>query len=167
MCCYISIPRNGPVFAEVTDTLRSFPDLDKLLSQLCTTAKTVTALSIRGEIDALMTLRDTIRLGLKLSECFQSIDLMEEDPDFSRFQLLLAIVKNLSEDTLHNMERAINQLLDDDKASINGKCVTKHQECFVVRSGVDALLDLSRENYTTFTERVYSVSSRIKPIICA
>ncbi len=149
--------RNGPIFAEVTDTLRSFPDLDKLLSQLCTYPKTITVQSIRGEIDALSTLRDAIRLCFKLAESFQSIDLMGEGADPAHYQLLLAIIKNLNESTLHNMERAINQLLDDEKASISGKCVAKHQECFIVRSGVDAVLDLSRENYASFTDKVYSV----------
>ena len=84
---------------------------------------------------------------------------MGEGADPVHYQLLLAIMKNLNESTLHNMERAINQLLDYDKASISGKCVAKHQECFIVRSGVDAVLDLSRENYASFTDKVYSVRS--------
>lgn len=78
------------------------------------------------------------------------------EEDRERYQLMFIIRNNFQDSTLINMERAINRLLDDEKVT-GGKFVQKHQECFLIRSGIDAVLDLSRENYNILTDKVYEV----------
>jgi hypothetical protein len=161
--------RNSGIFADIVEILGQFPDLDKLLSHLTIFPKTWTSQTIQNGIDALISLRFTIKLVYSLNNCLRKLipnsssGLTEDgnseiDSVATNSTILFSeMLKHCEDPSLKNMDSAINQLLNESTTFSKSSIIMKQQECFAIRNGLNGLLDVTRATYTQLVEDIYEV----------
>lgn len=132
--------------------LQNFPDLDKILSGLVTSPKTITAKTARIAIDTVINLRQTIKMAATLSDCLKFVD---------QNQIIEAIIENCRAPVLQDILNDIDNLITESTIPAKSVKDMKYQECFALRNGLDGLLDVARKTFLQMVEDLHMVIMKI------
>jgi DNA mismatch repair protein MSH4 len=143
--------RNNRISTEIVGVLKKLPDLDKMLSGLTNISKKVTPKSARVSIDTLIYLKEIIKLAPELATLWKCLDI-------PNCLLLQAIIANLTNIQLLQHDSIISQMISTSTLYSKSAHEMRNQECFMLKSGIHGLLDLSRKTFLQTVEDIYKVS---------
>lgn len=150
--------------AAIRDCLTSFPDMDKMLTGLTTTPKTLTVRTARRGIDTLIFIKHSIRAAYSLADEIKKF-LPSVTDDQGTLDLLGTMCSLLTDDTLNLVRALIDEILTESTTYTKSSMEMRHQECFAVRSGRHGELDVARKTYLSNVEDIYKVSFSISILI--
>lgn len=141
---------------DVAQCLGQLPkDLDRMCSNLAirhTTRTSDPAQKIAAMVSSVILLKATLQLLPALQDAVSSAE----------SGLLAAIAGNLARPEFADMLTRIQEVLDDDVHSTKTPLINRIQQCFAVKPGVEAFLDLSRSTFCRLTEQVHELADKYK-----
>lgn len=146
--------RNNNCFSEMANIIGQFPDLDKLLSGLTLTPKTLTTNTVKLGIDTLIYLKHSIQLSASLLHSIKEI----KSSEIESMTLFEQIYSNFNEITLNEIENWISELLIESTQYSKSVSEMRYQECFAIKIGADGLLDVARKTYLQTVEDINKVN---------
>jgi len=142
----------------VQSILASMPDLDKILSGLCTTPKCVTVRTARTGIDTFIYLKQALKSASALEACLHE-SIGDEDT------LLSALCENMKSNTFEDIQRIIDDTIAESVNYSKSSHEMRHQECFALKSGLNGPLDVARKSFLQTVEDIYEVRYDCWPYI--
>jgi hypothetical protein len=139
-------------FIAIVDLLHRLPDLDRFLSTITNSPESLSSKILRARIQGLISLKNTILLCRDIAAA-----IVQPDPVDEISLTLNNIAKNLHNEVLSLMEISVVNVVNDSEIHMKST-ESKNQECFIIKSGVHGLLDISRENYKKIIAEMYDVS---------
>ncbi len=148
------------VYNSISKILRSFPDLDSMLSGLCVVQNKVGIKSTRKDIDTLLMLKSVIIKSEELVHILRDSlqhkqELAERDSDVRgdnnndistrSHDLLHAIVDTLTDPSMTVIHDAINEIITEEASYHKNSYAMRQQECFAVKEGLSQVLDVARK----------------------
>jgi DNA mismatch repair protein MSH4 len=169
--------RHNRTFTDIVTSLRKFPDLDKTLSGLTVVPKNVTARTASQGIDTIIYINETIKILPDLTESLKSLVQASSSsagtgssssaaaraaPAAARSAavnpLLAAMLENCATPVMAGFRHLISQVITESTQYSKSSHEMRHQECFVLKSGINGLLDLARKTYLQAVEDIYKLA---------
>ena len=154
-------------FGAIATTLKTFPDMDKMISGLVNVPKKITQRTAKIGIDTLIYIKQAIKQSSILAEILSEMQSSVQASDhLSNFgddepnpeELLIAILKNLRDKNLSLMEKSVTKIISESTSFSRSPEEMKHQECFAIKAGLHGMLDVSRKTFLQTIEDIYAVS---------
>lgn len=150
--------RSPQAFSKMSSLLPTYPDLDRCLSGLTTSPRVTSARTASIAIETLLMLKSSIKLAAQTSQVLQEL-CFEAELRGSKCMLLHAIDGRLSDTTLDSILSLIEESLSEGVTFSKRALEMKHNECFAVKSGVSAKLDISRVAFLDSVEQIYALAN--------
>ncbi|KAJ3299721.1 MutS protein msh4 [Borealophlyctis nickersoniae] len=135
------------VFFNVRSALKSFLDVDHLITALIQVPKKPSVKHAEQSINNVITLKHTLKLIPPLRLALSGV----------RSDLLLAIRKILSDSRLELLESRIDEIINEDVTFQKSAMGLRNQRCYAVKAGFNGLLDVARQTYKETTNDVYEL----------
>ncbi|OLL23713.1 MutS 4 [Neolecta irregularis DAH-3] len=128
---------NEDMFFGVQTALKSFPDLDRLLTSLLATTNQPSLKHSEQRINDIIVLK----------HCLKAIVPVYQALEIASCNLLVAIRDLCSDGRIQDVQNLIDSIINEDTTYSKGALSLRNQRCYAVKSGVNGLLDVARQTY--------------------
>lgn len=156
--------RNAQIYNQLSQILPSFPDLDRCLNALVTIPKQTNAKIAGIAIDSLIMLKTSIRLSFQIGSIIDSF-LSKVDDSEACFTLMNILSSNFKHEDLKFTSDLIDAYISDTSTFTKNSYEMKQNECFALKSGINAKLDVSRITYLDSVEQIYTLAAEYAVLV--
>jgi len=161
------------LMAQTAKLLGSLPDMDRMLSGVTQVPKSLTQVTVKQSIDALIMLKSVCGIASELASLLETSDAFRPPPPPAsatepRWRssnevraLVQLIVVSCSKPSLKKIEEMISSLLTGSTKFSKSAIEMRNQECFAIQSGVSGLLDAHRKTFIQTVEDLYEEVGRL------
>ena len=154
--------RNPPIYTKVSQMLPHLPEMDKCLSGLITVPKKITQKSAAVSIETLIMLKSAIKQAFQLGKLLADLNGGEDE---CRSLLLSATIDNFQDENLMRMLDSIDAMLTESTNFSKNSLEMKQNECFAIKTGVNARLDIARVTFLDSVENIYLLASEYSQML--
>ncbi|KAG0569175.1 hypothetical protein KC19_6G071100 [Ceratodon purpureus] len=158
--CLDELTSDDQIFFGISQALQKFPkDIDRILCSFCFKTKVTKDSSSKLTTRAGQSMVNSIIL---LKEALDRLPSLQEALQDAKCSLLSNIRDICSNESFRLLLQRIEEVINEDIAHSRALFVSRTQQCFAVKSGIDGYLDVAREVFCSTSEAIHELARRYR-----
>ncbi|KAJ7952529.1 DNA mismatch repair protein MSH4 [Quillaja saponaria] len=160
--CLDELMSNEQLFFGLSQILRKFPkETDRVLHHFCFKPKKVTN-EVLG-VDHAKRSQVLVSSVILLKTALDALPLLSKVLQDAKSFLLTNVYKSVCQNEKYDfIRKRIGEVIDEDILHARVPFVSRTQQCFAVKAGIDGLLDIARRSFCDTSEAIHNLANKYR-----